>query len=582
MNILRKILPCLILFSGLNIQAQEPQPFIVSVQEQNDWVDSVFRKLSRKERIAQLFMVRAHTDRGKAYEDSVADVIREQHIGGLVFFQGGPERQAALLNRYQSISYIPLLSAMDGEWGVGMRLDSTISYPYQMTLGAIQDNSLIYQMGREVAKDFKRLGMQVNFAPVADINNNPKNPVINYRSFGDNKYSVTTKSAAYMKGMQDEGILTTLKHFPGHGDTDVDSHYELPQLNFSRERLDSIELYPFKNLIEQGASGIMVAHMNIPALDNTPKLPSTLSKPIITGLLKEELGFKGLIFTDAMEMKGVVKYFPDAEADVRALIAGNDVIELSQNSELAIKLIRKAIRKKRLSWEQINESVKKVLTAKFWTGLNNYAPVDTAGIAQFLNRPEALALNQRLADAAVTVLQSDSLIQALDFNKRTAVISIGVNAITTFQNELRRKFRNSMSFVLSQNASSGDIQKMLTELKTYSQVIMSIHDPRKRPGSTLNYSSSLKIFIAELAKHNTVTALFANPYTLAGLPGIEQSKTLLINYQNNKEMELASAKVITRQMKADGRLPVNVNSFFKYGDGIIFYPEPPAVSGQAE
>src|SRR5690606_178772 len=323
--------------------------------------DSVFRKLNRHDRIAQLFMIRAHTDRGKSYEDSVAEVIREQHIGGLVFFQGGPERQAALTNRYQAISFVPLLIAMDAEWGIGMRLDSTISYPYQMSLGAIQDESLIYQMGGEIAKQFKRLGMQVNFAPVADINNNPKNPVINYRSFGDNKYSVTAKTAAYMKGMQDGGILTTLKHFPGHGDTDVDSHYELPQLSFSRERLDSIELYPFKNLIEQGASGIMVAHMNIPALDNTPKLPSTLSKPIIIGLLKEELGFKGLIFTDAMEMKGVVKYFPDAEADVRALIAGNDVIELSQNSELAIKLIRKAIRKKRLSWEQINESVRKVL-----------------------------------------------------------------------------------------------------------------------------------------------------------------------------------------------------------------------------
>lgn len=582
MRMIRYILLSFLMLSGLNIHAQKPRSFIASLHEHNDWVDSVFRKLSRKERIAQLFMVRAHTDKGKVYEDSVADIIREQHIGGLVFFQGGPERQAALLNRYQAVSYIPLLTAMDAEWGVGMRLDSTISYPYQMTLGAVQDDSLIYQMGRKIAGDFKRLGMQINFAPVADINNNPKNPVINYRSFGDNKYTVTAKSAAYMKGMQDGGILTTLKHFPGHGDTDVDSHYDLPQLKFSRERLDSIELYPFKNLIEQGASGVMIAHMNIPALDNSPKLPSTLSKPIVTGLLKKELGFKGLIFTDAMEMKGVIKYFPDGEADVRALIAGNDVIELSQNSELAIKLIRKAIRKNRLSWEQINESVKKVLAAKYWTGLNRYKPIDTTGVTEFLNRPDAQTLNQRLADAAVTVLQSDSLLKALDFNKHTAIISIGVNEITPFQNGLRRKFSNSMNFVLSQNALSGDIQKMLAELKTYSQVIMSIHDPRKRPGSTLNFSSSLKIFIAELAKHNTITALFANPYTLAGLPGIEQSKSLLVNYQNSKEMQLASVKVITGQMKADGRLPVDVNSFFKYGDGIIFYPEPPVVTGQAE
>lgn len=240
---------------------------------------------------------------------------------------------------------MPLLIAIDGEWGLGMRLDSTISYPYQMTLGAVQDNTLIYKMGLEVAKDFKRLGLQMNFGPDMDVNNNPNNPVIGFRSFGDNKYNVAKKGIAYMKGMQDGGILTTAKHFPGHGDTDVDSHLDLPSLPFSRQRLDSLEEYPFREAIKAGISGVMVAHMNIPALDNTLHLPSTLSKPIVTGILKDSLGFKGLVVSDAMGMNGVVKYFPKGEADVRALIAGNDILELSENTVRAVKMIKKAIRR---------------------------------------------------------------------------------------------------------------------------------------------------------------------------------------------------------------------------------------------
>ena len=301
----------ILLISPLISIAQTQSSFINSLDNPNDWVDAVFRKLSKRERIAQLFMVRAHTDKGKAFEDSIARLIRKERIGGLVFFQGGPARQAVLTNRYQSVSKVPLLISMDAEWGLGMRLDSTISYPYQLTLGAIQDNKLIYEMGKQVAMDFKRIGMQVNFAPVADINNNPKNPVIGIRSFGDNKYNVAAKVTAYMKGLQENNVLVSVKHFPGHGDTDVDSHHDLPQLPFTRERLDSLELYPFRELIKEGASGIMVAHMNIPILDNTPNLPSTLSRPIVTGLLKDDLGFKGIIFSDAMEMKGVAKFFPD-------------------------------------------------------------------------------------------------------------------------------------------------------------------------------------------------------------------------------------------------------------------------------
>ena len=573
LNMLRPVYILLSVFLLIHFEAsaQSRKSFIGSLDEKNKWVDSVFRKLNRRERISQLFMIRAHTDRGKKFEDSVANIIKHEQIGGLVFFQGGPERQAVLANRYQALADVPLLIAMDGEWGIGMRLDSTVSYPFQMALGAIRDNDLIYQMGQQVAKDFKRLGMQVNFAPDVDINNNPKNPVIGYRSFGDNKYNVTAKGGAYMKGMQDEGILVSLKHFPGHGDTDVDSHLDLPQLPFSRARLDSLEMYPFRELIKQDAAGVMVAHMNIPALDNTPNLPSTLSEPIVTGVLKNDLGFKGLIFSDAMGMKGVVKFFPNGEADVRGIIAGNDMIELSQNSKRANMLIRKAIHQKRLTWDRVNQSVKKVLLAKYWAGLNKYQPVDTTNISAYLNRPEAQLLNQRLADAAVTLLKGAGL-KSFDLKKKTAVISLGMSEITTFQKEMGRSFANSQNFLLSKIASSGDISKMMQELKAYEQIIVAIHDYRPRPASVLDYNKELVACISELSKLNTTTILFANPYTMIGLPEIEQSKSLLLGYQNSIEMQKAVAKVLTGQMKANGRLPVTVNASFKNGDGIEFLP----------
>lgn len=355
------LLIVIVAFSATFSQAQTQVPFIQTINNPNRWVDSVFKKMTRNQKIAQLFMVRAHSNLGKKYADSVGLVIKKEHLGGVVFFQGGPSRMAPIVNQYQAHSKIPLMIAMDGEWGLGMRLDSTVSYPYQMTLGAIQDNSLIYKMGQEVAKDFKRLGMQINFAPVMDVNNNPRNPVINYRSFGENKYNVAQKGIAYMKGMQESGLFTTAKHFPGHGDTDVDSHFDLPQLNFTAGRLDSLEMYPFKQAFAEDLSGVMIAHMNIPALDPTPNLPSTLSKPIVTSILKEKLGFKGLVFSDAMGMKGVVKYFPNNEADVRGVIAGMDVIELSPNTDKAIKLIRKSIRQKRLTWFDIDNKVKRIL-----------------------------------------------------------------------------------------------------------------------------------------------------------------------------------------------------------------------------
>jgi beta-glucosidase-like glycosyl hydrolase len=553
------------------LQAQTKVPYISTVNASNQWVDSVFKKLTRNEKIGQLFMVRAHTNLGQAYSDSVAKVIAKQHLGGVVFFQGGPKRQALLSNQYQSLSKkVPLMIAQDAEWGLGMRLDSTLSYPYQMTLGAIQNNNLIYKMGQMVAKDLKRLGVHINFSPVMDVNNNPRNPVINYRSFGENKYNVANKSIAYMKGMQDAGLFTTAKHFPGHGDTDVDSHYDLPLLSFSKQRLDSLEMYPFKQAIAAGLNGVMVAHMSIPALDNTKNLPSTLSKPIITNLLKNDLNFKGLIFSDAMDMKGVVKFFPNGEADVKAIIAGLDVIELSQDSEKAIHLVRKSIRKHQLSWDDIDQKVKRILAAKYWMNLHQYKAIDTTKLVEALNRAESKVLVQELTDAAVTVLKgSENFPIATDFVRKTAIISIGPKDPTTFSETIKRFFPDATLFIIPKDISLKELETVKTEIAKFGQVIMALHDTRLRPAGTLDYQNNLKLFIADMTKFNPITVVFANPYTLAGLPGIEQSKALVLGYQNSKEIQSSVARVILGKLNAKGKLPVTINAYYKFGAGEV-------------
>lgn len=547
--------------------AAAKKSFIQTLDEPNEWVESVFKKMSKREKIGQMFFVRGLTNNTKAYEDSIGKVIRKERLGGVVFFQGGPGRQTILTNKYQKHAKVPLLITSDGEWGLGMRLDSTISYPYQMALGAVQNTDLIYQMGLEVAKDYKRIGMHMNLAPDVDVNNNPKNPVINYRSFGENKYNVARKAAAYMKGMQDGGLLVSIKHFPGHGDTGVDSHYDLPQLTFTKERLDSLEIYPFRELVMQGASGVMIAHMNIPSLDNTPNLPSTLSRPIVTGLLKGELAFKGLIISDAMGMQGVVKYFKDGEADVRGILAGNDILELSENSARGIKMVRNAIRDGRISMDQIDASVKKILMAKYYAGLDQESTLNENNVYAEVNRPESIELVQELADASMTLTHGREFVKNLNVAKRTAVISVGIKGVTTFQKELGKQYNNAVFYSLDKNANANEIAKVVKQLGSFEQVIISIHDTRLRPSNGMVLSADLKMFLKDMSQKNAAFALFANPYNLAQWAGLENSKAFLVAYQREDFMQKAAAKVFSKQLEATGRLPVTVNSFFKYGAG---------------
>ncbi len=457
---------------------QDP-PFYVN---DTHWADSVFKTLSPDERIAQLFMVAAYSNKDKTHYKEIKLLVEDYKIGGLIFFQGGPIRQANLANAYQSFSKVPLLMSMDAEWGLAMRLDSTTKFPRQMTLGAIQNDSLIYQMGAEIARQCKRLGMQINFAPVIDINNNPLNPVIGNRSFSENKYNVTRKALMYMKGMQHNHVLACGKHFPGHGDTDSDSHKTLPTVKASKERLDTLELYPFRELISQGLGSMMVAHLSIPSLDTTKNQASTLTKKIVTGLLKDTLGFKGLIFTDALNMKGVSKFYKPGEVDVKALIAGNDVLLFAEDVPTAIKQIKIAIDNGEISQEEIDKRCMKILLVKQWSGLNNYSKIKIKNLYNDLNTVNSVLINRKLTEASLTLLQNkDNLIpiQNLD-TLRIASLSLGYKELNSFQKTLSN-FAPVTHFGIDKEAKKAVFDSVLIALKDFNLVIVHINNTNNKP-----------------------------------------------------------------------------------------------------
>ncbi|MCB0820327.1 MAG: hypothetical protein KDC13_06860, partial [Bacteroidetes bacterium] len=395
-------------YSGIYKESFPADPPFLGQGKQ--WVDSVMNKLTPEQRIAQLFMVAAYSNKNSAHQEEIASLIKNQQIGGLIFMQGGPVRQARLNNYYQKLSNVPLMISIDGEWGLSMRLDSTPAYPKQMTLGAIQNDTLIYEMGRQIASECRRMGIHVNFAPVVDVNNNPSNPVINMRSFGSDKFNVARKGIAYMAGMQSMNVLANAKHFPGHGDTDSDSHKTLPVIRHSRERLDSIELYPFRQLISFGLGSMMVAHLDVPALDSAAGRPTTLSTYVVDTLLRREMGFKGLVFTDALNMKGISAGLSSNAINLGAIRAGNDILLFASDVPSAIKGISAAIAKGELKQEEIDARCRKILEAKYWMGLNKFSPVSTANLVKDLNSERATLMQRKLTEASLTVLENNNII----------------------------------------------------------------------------------------------------------------------------------------------------------------------------
>ncbi len=547
-----------------------PKNFLEALEKPSPWVDSVFNTLTPDERIAQLIVVEAFSNKGPKYEADVMRLIKQYKVGGIIFFQGGPVRQAKLTNRYQAASKVPLMISMDAENGIGMRLDSTAQYPYQMMLGAIDDNGLIYRMGAEIAKEFRRLGMHVNFAPVADINNNPQNPIIGFRSFGESRLDVTAKSLAFMRGMQENGIIATAKHFPGHGDTNIDSHYDLPVINHSRHRLDTLELYPFQELVRHGLGGIMVAHMHIPNLDTTRNLPSTLSRPIVTGLLKRRLEFKGLVFTDAMVMKGVTKYFPPGQAEAMALMAGNDVLERLTSVPKAINAIKLAVLEGHIQQEEIDRRCKKMLAAKQWLGLDKYKPVDLNNLYQDLNPPEADSINKALAQASITLLRNKKHMLPLRHKRKLKVATLAIGAVrpTTFQREINKRVR-SEAFTISRKIDKKEARKLRRQLRKYDVVLVALYGRGLTPSNHLGYSEDAVELVKDLANSKKAAiTLFDNAYTLNQFKDIENSRALIVAYQPLIEAQKAAAALTFGEIPARGQLPVSVNRHFPIGAGI--------------
>ena len=533
------------------------------------WIDSVFNALSEEERLGQLFMIRAHSDKGPEFEQQVEDIVRTYHVGGLCFFQGTPERQAELTNRYQALSdRLPLLISMDAEWGLGMRLKETaISYPKQLMLGAIHDNRLIYDMGRDLARQCQRLGVHLSFSPVADINNNPANPVINDRSFGEDRNNVTAKCFQYMMGLQDGGVMAAAKHFPGHGDTGVDSHFDLPVITHDLQYLDSVELFPFRAMSQFGIGGIMVAHLNVPAVDPRPNRPTTLSRAVVTDLLRERLGFEGLIMTDAMEMQGVAKYFKPGYADLEALRAGNDMIVLPGDVGAAIAAIQSALAADSLDRKQVEASVKRILRVKYRLGLNRPQRVDVANIRRDLHRPESLLLKRRLIENALTLVRDRAGIVGFEQveGRRLATLALGDTNRTVFQTTCGF-YAPLAHFNTSKEIDSTQAALLLDTLWQYDAVLVSLHDMSRRPDIQFGLTASELDFIKRLGERCTVVlTIFGNPYCLQYF---DEVPVVLEAYNEDPATQEIAAGALFGAIDLQGHLPVTASANARYNQGI--------------
>jgi beta-glucosidase-like glycosyl hydrolase/CubicO group peptidase (beta-lactamase class C family) len=541
--------------------------------QQSQWVDSVFNTMTPKQRLAQLFMVAAYSNKDMKHVKEIKELVTVHGIGGLIWMQGGPVKQGKLANYYQSVAKVPLLYSIDGEWGLAMRLDSTPRYPKQMTLGAIQNDSLIYQMGKQIAKECKRIGLHVNFAPVADVNNNPANPVIGMRSFGENKYKVAQKAYMYMAGMQDEKIMANGKHFPGHGDTDVDSHKGLPVINHSIERLDSLELYPFQYLFDRGLASIMVAHLNIPSLDTTKNLASTLSPKVVNDLLKTKMGFKGLIFTDALNMKGVAKFFEPGVVDVKALLAGNDVLLFSENVPKAMAEVEKAIKDGKVSQEEVDARCRKILQAKFWCGLNVKPEIVTRNLYKELNTKQSYELNDKLAEASITLLKNENNFLPLKNTDsiKMVEVSFGIEDHNTLYSTLK-EYGYIEHVGLKHDAKPKDIKEAFDKIKNADVVIVQINKATLKAENNYGVGEQTLRLADSIARLKpTALVMLTNPYLFNKIKDVNNFRSVILAYEYMPSLLKASANAILGISKVNGRLPVST-TLFKGESGLDMEP----------
>ena len=558
----------LIFFSGKKDKGFiQPPPYLVNYD--TAWVDSTLNSLTLDEKIGQLFMVAAYSNELASNTEDIEKLVENYGIGGVLFFQGTPTKQAELTNLYQSKSKVPLLIAIDAEYGLKMRLENTVEYPKQMALGAIQDDTLLYQMGAELGAQLKSIGVHVNLAPVVDINTNPENPVIQSRSFGERKELVAGKALKIMKGLQSQQIIATAKHFPGHGDTDTDSHLSLPVIDHPKKRLENIEFYPFKKLIDKGVGGVMIAHLYVSSLDPKEKMASTLSPIVVNGILRDNLGFKGLIYTDALNMKGVSESNRKGDIDMEAFLAGNDILLFPESVAKGLKKIKKALKDGLISEEEITARVEKILKAKSWVGLNNYKPVSTQKINEELNKNKLKLTAQLLAEKSVTmVINKDTLIPIIDLNPSIACISIGAKEITPFQKRLQL-YDDLKCYQLPSNFSAEEESAITKQLKQTPAVIIGIHNTKDVGEINWGISNQTINLIKYLnAKKKVIVVNFGSPYALSLFDELTNLDGLIQAYQDIPIMQEAAASAIFGGISTSGKLPVTASKFFKYGDGI--------------
>ena len=535
------------------------------------WADSVYKTLSADERIAQLMVVRLSSIDMKSktvtfYDDKVAGLVKKYNIGGICVFQGSPGKQADIINRLQAMAKTPILMCMDAEWGVGMRLiDSVLPLPRQMMLGAMKDETIVYQYGQLVAEQCKRFGIHVNYAPVVDVNNNPDNPVINDRSFGEDKYKVAAFGIQYMKGMQDAGVMACAKHFPGHGDVTADSHYDLPVINKSMAELDSLEFYPFRRIFNAGIGSVMLAHLYIPAIDNTPNRATSLSPKNINGLMRTEMNYQGLTFTDALEMQGVKKFFPDGAASVQSIIAGNDMLCLPDDVPLSVKKIKDAIKKKKISRADIELHCKKVLMAKYEYGLSRLQPINTENLTADLNS-KVTAMRRLVAENAITlVAKNDPGFFPLRDTKPgdVAFLGIGLTAGNDFANRLKEDY-NATCFYLSGNEKNND--SLTEKIKKFKKVVIGIHGLSRFPANNFGLTKNMADLLNNIQQENNcISFLFANAYALKNMCN---ARNMVVCYEDDPVIQQTAADLLQGKIFYKGVLPVTVCGNLKYGSGI--------------
>lgn len=560
-----------ILLSGL----AHSQKFFRHTKAAARWVDSVYQSLTPDQRLAQLMVVRESGIKdGKPdiYTEKVLDLVKRYNVGAVCLFQGAPADQAAVLKKLQKAAKTPLMVCIDGETGLGMRMDGVVKFPDQLTIGAIRNGKdLVYKIGEAMARQCKRMGIQVNYAPVVDINNNPANPVIGYRSFGQDKNIVSTYGVAIMKGMQDQGVMACAKHFPGHGDVSVDSHFDLPVINKSLSELEKLELIPFKRVFKAGIGSVMIAHLSIPKIDNTPHLASSLSHKFVTDLLRKKIGFKGLSFTDALEMEGVAKYFPEGQVAVLSLKAGNDMLCLPGDVRLSIEKINQAIANGELNWVDLESRIKKVLYAKYHLGLNKPDPenISPDHLLEDLNE-NVTPLSAQVARRSLTAvkLEKDKF-KPLQTGKKIAYLQVGGQPKNLLSGILRQTVQaeNFYFDFNDENAMATDILQKIKE-GGFDRIIISIEGFSKRPADNFKISQQALKLIQNVYDYNTGSTLIVmgNPYALKNFTTFNN---LLVSYENGDVFQQAVADFLTGETGAKGKLPVTVTPGMPYGKGLI-------------